>query len=45
MKEEIDALKRRVTWELVLQNNDLNVIQYGWIYKVKYKFGKLLINI
>ena len=28
MKEEIDALKKSVTWELVPQNNDLHVIRY-----------------
>ena len=45
MKEEIDALKKSVTWELVAQNNDLNVIRYRWIYKVKYKFDDIIIII
>ena len=35
MKEELNALKRNETWELVERPKDGNVIGSKWVYKLK----------
>ncbi|RVW83189.1 Retrovirus-related Pol polyprotein from transposon TNT 1-94 [Vitis vinifera] len=35
MKEEIAALKRNQTWELVPKPRDVEPISYKWVYKIK----------
>ncbi|KAL6335511.1 hypothetical protein AAG906_029754 [Vitis piasezkii] len=35
MKEEITALKRNQTWELVPKPRDVEPISYKWVYKIK----------
>lgn len=39
MQEELDALDKNDTWELVDRTSDMNVIGTKWVFKVKYIAG------
>lgn len=39
MQEELDALDKNDTWELVDRTSDMNVIGPKWVFKVKYIAG------
>ena len=42
MKEEIAALKRNQTWELVPKPRDLEPIACKWVYKIKRRTDGLI---
>ncbi|RDX63704.1 hypothetical protein CR513_57826, partial [Mucuna pruriens] len=42
MKEEMEALEKNSTWEIVDRPKDKRVIHYRWIYTVKCKFDGTL---
>lgn len=37
MKDELDALKKNNTWELVPYHSDLRVVDCRWVFKTKFK--------